>query len=390
MQLIIVSTPEHEKEFIELNASLQKNNPYYIRPLDKEVKDAFSATKNKHLHEGKVIRWIIVKEGITVGRIAAFMVKKYVNKGTDYTTGCIGFFDAINNQAVANLLFDESKKWLLANGAEAMDGPVNIGDRDKWWGLMVAGFDKEPVYGMAYNPPYYQQLFETYGFKNYYNQYYYTMEIDRPFSEKIQQRHAKIKSKAGYTARHIQLNEIEKYAGDFATVYNQAWAQHGEAKEVSKDDILAIFKQLKPIMDERLIWFAYYKEEPIAMFINVPDINQYFRHFNGKLGLLQKLQLMYYKYTAHCKKATGLAFGVIPKYQALGIDSFIIQECGNLIQNKGWYSEYEMGWCGDWNPIMLNIYKSLNGVETRHLITYRLIFDEEKNPFLRHPPMEYK
>ena len=86
------------------------------------------------------------------------------------------------------------------------------------------------------------------------------------------------------------------------------------------------------------------------MFINIPDLNQYFKHFNGKFGLLQKLQLLWMKFRQTNKRLTGLAFGVVPKYQALGIDSFMIYECGLLVQNKGWYIQYEMGWAGDWKP----------------------------------------
>jgi len=102
------------------------------------------------------------------------------------------------------------------------------------------------------------------------------------------------------------------------------------------------------------------------------------------------LHLLWMKYTGQNKQATGLAFGVVPKFQALGIDSFIIHSAALFIQNKGWYKTYEMGWAGDWNPKMINIYKSLGGKQSRRMVTYRYIFDENKYPFERHPEMEYK
>jgi hypothetical protein len=301
----------------------------------------------------------------------------------------VGFFDCINDKAVANVLFDTAKAWLQSKGMEGMDGPINFGDRDKWWGLMVEGFDDEPMYGMSFNPPYYEALFTGYGFQNYYNQYYYRTNVDDPLPARFPERHAKFKAKAGYEAKHVKLSELEKYAGDFATVYNAAWAQHGEAKEITKEHVIKLFKSMKPIMDERLVWFTYYKDEPIAMFINIPDINQYFKHFNGKFGLIEKLRLLWMKKIGYNKRLTGLAFGVVPKYQALGVDSFMIYECGLLCQNKGWYHQYEMGWAGDWNPKMINIYKSLNGVQSRRMITFRYLFDQSK-PFERHPEMDYK
>ena len=285
-------------------------------------------------------------------------------------------------------MFDAAKEWLQSKGMEAMDGPVNFGDRDKWWGLMVEGFDKQPIYGMPFNPPYYEQLIEGYGFKNYYNQYYYAKIVDDPLPEKFTERYEKFSKKPGYAARHIKIENLEKHAQDFTTVYNAAWAQHGEAKELTYEQVLKLFKKMKPILDERMVWFAYYKEEPIAMFINIPDLNQYFKHFNGKFGLLQKIYLLWLKKTGACKKATGMAFGVVPKYQALGIDSYLIKSAGLVVQGKGWYESYEMGWAGDWNPKMVNIYKSL-GDQSRRMVTYRYIFDTNKHLFERHPVMEY-
>ncbi len=391
MELIEVTDKATSKDFIEVNVLMNRSNPAYIRPLDNEVHDVFDPAKNKLFKYGEVKRWILKNDaGELIGRIAAFTNTKYINKGTDYLTAGIGFFDCINDQQAAKTLFDTGKLWLQNKGMDAMDGPINFGDRDKGWGLLVEGFNREPMYGMAFNPSYYQALFEGYGFKNYYDQYYYSMNVDDPFQPKIAERHAKFAAKKDYSARHMDMKHLEKYAADFATVYNAAWAQHGEAKETTKEQILKLFNTMKPIMDERLVWFAYYKEDPIAMFINIPDVNQYFKHFNGKMGLLQKLHLLWMKYSGQNKQATGLAFGVVPKFQALGIDSYIIHSVALFIQNKGWYKTYEMGWAGDWNPKMINIYKSLGGIESRHMITYRFVFNENKNPFERHPVMEYK
>jgi hypothetical protein len=390
MQLIEVNDSTTAKEFIRVNVLMNEKNPCYIRPLDKEIYEVFNPEKNKNYKYGEARRWILKNDADKpIGRIAAFTHNKYVNKGTGYPAGGVGFFDCIDDQQAANTLFDVAKDWLQSKGMEAMDGPINFGDRDKWWGLMVEGFEKEPMYGMPYNPPYYEKLFEAYGFQNYYNQYYYSMRVDDPLPDRFPERHAKFKAKSGYLAKHIQLKDLDKYAADFAIVYNAAWAQHGEAKEITTDQVLKLFKKMRPIMDERMIWFAYYRDEPIGMFINIPDLNQYFKHFNGRFGWLEKLRLILMKERGVCKKATGLAFGIVPKYQALGIDSFMIYESALLIQGKGWYETYEMGWAGDWNPKMINIYKSLNAVQSRRMVTYRYIFDN-RHPFERHPVMEYR
>lgn len=390
MQIIEVIDQQDCRDFLEVNALINAHNPAYIRALDNEVNEVFDPKKNKHYKYGEAKRWIAKSEtGELLGRVAAFVNNKYINKGTAFATGGMGFFDSINDQATANILLDTAKAWLQEKGMEAMDGPINFGDRDKWWGLMIEGFDKEPMYGMSFNPPYYKDLLEGYGFQNYYNQFYYHMNVDDELPARFTERYERFKNKPDYSAKHVQLSELEKYAGDFATVYNAAWAQHGEAKEITKEQVVKLFKKMKPIMDERVVWFAYYKEEPIAMFINIPDLNQYFKHFNGKFGLWQKLHLLWMKWTSANKRLTGMAFGVVPKYQSLGIDSYLIYACGLNMRGKSWYYEYEMGWAGDWNPKMVNIYKSLGGSQSRLMATYRYIFDH-KYSFERHPEMEYK
>jgi hypothetical protein len=390
MKVLAVNAPHLIKEFLDFNAIANAQNPNYIRPLNNEVEAIFDPSKNKLFKEGAARRWIIQTEnGSTIGRIAAFYYTNYVNKGTAYPVGCVGFFDSINDQAVANVLMDTAKQWLSENGMEAMDGPINFGDRDKWWGLMIDGFDRQPMYGMSFNPVYYEKLFSNYGFENYYNQYYYRNNLLDELPTRFKERYEKFKSKPDYTARHLEIKHLSRYAQDFVTIYNSAWAQHGEAKAITFEQIMKLFKTLEPIMDPRVIWFAYYKEEPIAMFINIPDVNQYFKYFNGKLGLFQKIHLLWMKWRGQNNQLTGLAFGVVPKYQALGIDSFLIQSCSLLLLSLQKYSEYEMGWAADWNPKMLNIYKSLGGAQSRHMVTYRFIFNPKAHSFERHPIMEY-
>jgi hypothetical protein len=391
MIVLEIKTPQLVKEFLALNAKVNQDNPKYIRPLDNEVEQVFNPSKNKRFNTGNAKRWIVKNQaGETVGRIAAFFYSNYLNKGTTYPVGCVGYFDAINDQAIASLLFDTAKKWLLENGMEAMDGPINFGDRDKWWGLMVDGFDREPMYGMSFNPAYYESLFLHYGFKNYYNQFYYRLKVNDQLPARFKERYEKYKLKTDYQARHLAKKQLSKFANDFVTIYNAAWAQHGEAKAITFEQIMKLFTSLKPVMDPRVIWFAYYKEDPIAMFINIPDLNQYFKHFNGKLGLLQKLQLFWMKICGQNKRLTGLAFGVVPKYQSLGIDSFLIYSSALLLWKLNTYQEYEMGWAADWNPKMINIYKSLGATPSRQMTTFRYIFDNQLHAFERHPIMEYK
>jgi hypothetical protein len=385
MQLIEVDTPLLARQFIAVNVTINKENANYIRPLDKDIEEVFDKTKNKAFRHGKCIRWILKNDaGKWVGRIAAFTNKKYKNKGDDVPVGGIGFFDCINDQATANLLFDTAKQWLQAAGMEAMDGPINFGERNNWWGLVVEGF-QEPMYQMNYNYPYYQALFENYGFKNFFNQICFGMDAKKKLHQKMYDRHAIYAGDPDYSALHIKKNQLEKFAGDFTTIYNKAWAGHGGLKEMKKEQVLVMFKKMKPVMDEKVIWFAYYKDQPVCMFVNLPDLNQIFKHLNGKFGLLQKLKFLWLQKTLKNKKFTGIVYGIVPEFQGKGVDAFMIVESAKLIQPTTAYTAYEMQWIGEFNPKMINVASSLGeSFQSRKLTTYRYLFNRNKE-FKRHP-----
>lgn len=384
MKLIEVKDKDSESTFIKVNYIINHHDPNYIQPLEKDIKEVFDPAKNKAFRGGDVIRWILKNdEDQPIGRIAAFVNKKYKSKGDEGPVGGIGFFECINDQAAADMLFDVAKHWLLQKGMTAMDGPINFGERDRWWGLLVEGF-VPPVYTLNYNQPYYQSLFENYGFKLFFEQICFGRMVNKPLEDKFFERHAKLAQDPGYKAIHINKKELPKFAQDFATVYNEAWAGHGGLKQLNKELVLKMFQQMKPVMDEKVIWFTYYHERPIAIWVNLPDLNQWFKHLHGRFDLLGKLKFLWIKATKQCKKFTGIVFGVVPDFQGKGVDSFMVVEGAKIIQHELPYEEFEMQWIGDFNPKMINIAQTIADKQTRKLITYRYLFDRTKE-FKRHP-----
>jgi len=381
MQMQEVKTDADKKAFLQVAIDIYKNDPNWIRPLDKDIEEVFDAEKNKFFKKGECTRWILRDDnGKAIGRIAAFVNKQYKN---EQPTGGLGFFECINDANAAYFMFDHCKQWLQARGMEAMDGPINFGERDKWWGLLVEGF-YSPLYCMNYNPAYYKELFEGYGFKVYFNQICYARHVEDKVDEKYYKRHAEVAKDPNFKAVHIRTAELEKFARDFTYVYNKAWAGHGGGKTLEERQVQKMFKAMKPAMDENISWFAYYKDEPIAIWISLPDLNQYFKHMNGKFGLWQKLYFLFLKKFGKCNRFVGLVFGVIPEFQGKGIDTYIIIEGGNHIQKVHRYGDYEMQWIGDFNPKMMNIAESLGTHRSRLLSTYRYLFDRNKE-FKRHP-----
>ena len=386
MQILPVTDKMTANRFLEVAVVLNYKDPQWIRPLDKDINETFNESKNKAYRFGEAIRWILTDDdGKLIGRIAAFTNKKYKNKGDEVPVGGIGFFECINNQEAADLLFDNARHWLASKGMEAMDGPINFGERDRWWGLITQGYF-EPLYCMNYNPPYYVTLFENYGFKVFYNQVCFGLDAAKKVAPKTMERYRMHAENPDISMRLIEKDKLEKYTIDFVTIYNKAWAGHGGLKQLAKEQVLIMFKKMKPVMDEKVVYFAYYKEEPIAMFVNLPDINQYFKHFKGKFGLMQKLEFLWRQHFRRSRKFVGQVFGIIPEWQGKGIDAFLIGECARIVQvDPLLYTQYEMQWIGDFNPKMINLAESFGDTfRSRNLATYRYLFDRTRE-FKRHP-----
>lgn len=380
MQMHEVKTESDKTAFIQVAVDLYRNDPNWIRPLDKDINEVFDPEKNKFFKRGECKRWLLKDaNGRNIGRVAAFVNKQYKN---EQPTGGIGFFECIDDQAAANFIFDFCREWLKERGMEAMDGPINFGERDKWWGLVTDGY-YSPLYGMNYNPEYYVRLFEQYGFQRYFNQVCFAMKVNATLDAKFHNRHAIIAADANYSAKRLRKSELEKFAKDFTYVYNKAWAGHGGGKSLEEKTVQKMFKSMKPVIDEDISWFVYYKDEPIALWLNLPDLNQYFKHMEGKFGLLQKLYFLWLKQFGKCSRFVGLVFGIIPEFQGKGVDAYMIMEGAKVIQAMNKYEDYEMQWIGDFNPKMINIAESLGTYRSRNLATYRYLFDREKE-FVRH------
>ncbi|MEC5393736.1 hypothetical protein [Bergeyella sp. RCAD1439] len=380
----LVSSKEDRKEFLEFPSRLYRHDANYIRPLDKDVEEVFDPKKNKNFRHGECQRFLFKDpKGHTVGRVAVFVNSKYE---MEQPTGGLGFFDCINDQSTANAIFDHCKLWLEKRGMQAMDGSINFGERDKFWGVVTEGF-QEPLYGMNYNFPYYQTLFESYGFQIYFNQLCYSRPIHGEVSRKFTVMHAKHSKNPDISARPMKKNQLEKFAKDFTEIYNKAWASHGGGKQLETDKTLKIFRSMKPVINEHISWFVYHKEQPIALWINLPDLNQWFKPLNGKLGPVEKLKFLWLKLFRKNTKMVGLVFGVVPEWQRTGIDGYMIWEGTRHLRKHTDFETTELQWIGDFNPKMTKIAENLDTTVTRKLATFRYLFDRNK-PFERHPTLK--
>ena len=385
MEIIEVKDKKTAGEFLHLPRLIYADDPNWISHLDQDVEAVFDPDKNPRFRSGEAMRWILRNNrGELIGRIAAF-----VNEQLAYTfkqpTGGMGFFECINDKDAAFLLFDTCKAWLEKRGIEAMDGPVNFGEKERFWGLLVEGHGRRPPYLMNYHPPYYKELLEAYGFQNYYEQYVYHSPTDvslPPVLEKVQQR---LIRKQGYHFEHLHTENLEKYARDFMTIYNKAWGKaHKHFREMTMEEAIKSFKGMRSVIDEKLIVFGYHQGEPVAFFIGMPELNELLRFVDGKLNTLGKIKFLYHRWRGKCRTIYGMVFGVVPEYQKKGLESALILSLKEIISRRNFYKSMIITWIGDFNPQMIKIVEHFGAEKIFTLVTYRKLFNEGA-VFERHP-----
>ena len=374
MNIIEVNSKKDKKDFIQIACSIYKNEKNWIRPLDKDINSVFDPKTNKAFRKGDVKRWILKNNNETIGRIAAFYSSK--NDKEKLRVGGCGFFECIDDKEAAKMLFDTAKNWLKKNGYNSMDGPINFGERDKWWGCLVEGFDIDPNYLQNYGKVYYQKLFENYGFQLLFRQLTFLKKVRTPLSEKLSLKAERALRDPNYNFKTLEKRNIQKYIRDFTKIYNDAWSKYPGVSKLELSQAKLLFAQLKPILDEKILWFAYHNNDPVGFFISIPEMNQIFRHVNGKLDLFGKLKTFYHlKIKKSCKKMVGLVFGIVPKHQGKGVDGALIMASRETIQEKLAYEDLELNWIPDFNKSMIRVAEQVQVKLGKIHHTYRYNFD---------------
>lgn len=373
MKIYKIDQPSLEKEWLELPFQLYASDPNWIPHIKQDVEKVFDKNKNKYFKEGQAVRWILKNDtGSAIGRIAAFHFPK-LSAGQSYKVGGIGFFECIDDQNAAHLMFDTAVEWLLSEGCQAVDGPINFGERDAFWGCLTENFSDMSSYRMNYNLPYYKHLFESYGFQTYFEQWCFKRSLSTPTDEIFNKKQAAILDDPDFHVSNVKGLNSEKIAENFLTVYNNAWAGLAGFKKMELKQAQQIMKSMKPIMDKDIVIFAYYKEQPIGFYVNIPELNEIFQHINGNLNWWGKLKFLYYKHFGKREVMVGLVFGVDRAYHGKGVESAMIKYAENTIMPLKRYSYTILTWIGDFNPKMLKVVGNLKAEKYRTLITYRKI-----------------
>ncbi|MBK3517239.1 GNAT family N-acetyltransferase [Carboxylicivirga marina] len=377
MKVVEVSDKQSQKQFLNVVNVIYSDDKNYVRPLDSMIEEVFDANRNTYFNHGVATRFILIRNEEVIGRVAAFVNHKK-SKGFDQPTGGLGFFECINDKEAAFVLFNAAKEWLKKNQMEAMDGPINFGENDNFWGCLVEGFS-QPGFGMQYNPPYYKAFFEEYGFSTYFEQITNHLDLTVPFPERFWKIAGWVVKKEGFSFRHFRIKETDKFINDFEAIYNDAWRFHENFTPIDKKVLKATMMKTKAFMMEDLIWYAYHDGKPIGFIVLFPDVNQILKHFNGKMNLWNKLRFMWMKHRKYMTRARVVILGVVPKFQRSGIESGLFWHLQGVVDKNPHLKELELSWVGDFNPKMRILQESMGATFGKKHITYRYLFNKKNN-----------
>jgi hypothetical protein len=380
MRAVEVNDSKSLKSFHRVPAIIYARDANYIPHLKQDIDKVFDPEKNKLIKEGgKSVRWIFFNDsGTLAGRVAAFVNPKTAFQ-EEQPTGGIGFFECIDDYNAASFIFDTARSWLALQGMEAMDGPVNFGERNQFWGCLTKNFTDPNSYAMNYNPPYYPNFFERYGFRVYFEQYLYTRNAMEPAQPIFERKYHLLVNEYKLRITNIKGMDLDKVAQDFRKVYNGAWGGHAGFKEITESAANKIMKSLKPVLDPMIVIFVYDGDEPVAFYVNIPELNEIFNRVNGDLNLWGKLVFLYHKWRRTPRTLVGIVFGVVKHWQGKGVEGAMIKFMSDQLQSgliK--YNRTVLQWIGDFNPKMLKVCDNLGATRYREMKTYRYLFDRDK------------
>ena len=378
MQAVEVTTKDHIRQFHSFQNRIYKNDPHFIPPLRQDIEKIFDPQQNPLFREGAATRFLFYSNTEPVGRVAVFINPKTAYK-EEQPTGGLGFFECINDQQVANFIFDTCRQWLQERGMEAMDGPVNFGERHEFWGCLTENFSEPGSYGMNYNPPYYAALFEEYGFQTYFNQLLFRREVSLPVPP-IFMRKSKQAEASGVQVRDIRGLSDAQTAADFRDIYNGAWQDYPNFEPLTEEAARKLLKSMKPVMDKRLVIFAYLKDKPVGFYVSIPEVNELIREARGRMNLRGIFWFLYNKWRRKVHTAVGLVFGVVKEAQGMGVEGALMSYMKKEVFERGYYDRHILTWIGDFNPTMIKLCYLIGAENFRSLKTFRYLFDRSK-PF---------
>ncbi len=350
-------------QFIRLPWRIYQGISQWVPPIIMEEKELFNPARHPFYKHSIVKLFLAEKNGEIVGRIAGIINHNHNTFHQD-RVGFFGFFESLNDQEVANGLFNNVADFLRQHNVEIMRGPMNFSTNEVC-GLLVDGFEWAPFVMMPYNPPYYAELITNYGFSKAKDLLAYQMYLE-DYDQRLIRLAERVRKKLPVTVRSIDKSRFKDEVKRIRQIYNLAWERNWGFVPVTDDEFNFMAKKLKQIADPHLCLLAEVDTKPVAFMLSIPNINLLLKKINGRLFPFGIFVLLFG--LRRIREYRTLTMGVIPEFRRRGIEVLLYHRLYELTKERG-YIGGEMSWVLEDNYLMRH---SLEQINAKHYKTYRI------------------
>jgi len=346
------------REFIELPFRLHSTSPQWVPPLRLERHAFLSRRQNAFFTHGDARLFLARRAGRVAGRISA-QVDHAFNAAHGNDWGMFGFLELEDDPDVLAALLDTAAAWLRERGRDRMVGPMDFTMNDES-GVLIEGFEREPLVKQPWHPPYYARRLEEAGMAKAMDLFMWELEI----SDRQQMRPilfdlaADVERKHGITLRKMSFLRLREEMDRFADVYNSAWRENWDFKPYAKADLDMLAQELRLVFDRSWFMVAERGDETVAVAITIPDINQVLRKMKGRI-----LPFGWWHYLRRKRIIDRVRvgfLGVKPEYQHTGVAAALYVEHFD-VSARSQVKWGEMGWILETNRAMNRGMEAMNG-----------------------------
>lgn len=353
-----VKSKSELREFVRLPWKIYAGDRNWVPPLIMDMKKILDKQKNPFFQHSDAELFLATKNGEVVGRIAAIINNNH-NQFHNESIGFFGFFESMDDQTVAEELFKVAETWVKERRCTHLRGPMNFSTNDPC-GLLIEGFDSPPVILMTYNPPYYASLIEKAGLSIIKQLYAYSYDRDMPMPERFVALAQKTLADDSIKFRTIDMKHFDDEVGRVQTIYNDAWQSNWGFVPMTAAELQHMAKELKPIVDPDIVYFAEVDGEIAGFSLAIPDYNEILKGINGRLLPFGIFKLLMNR--KKIKRVRVITLGVRKKFQKKrGLAPTFYYETYRRGRDKG-YARGEFSWILDDNLLMNRALDGLGAV----------------------------
>jgi len=363
----MVSSRTDLSRFIKFQWVPYQGNPYWVPPLLMDRRKLLDRKSNPFYHHADAEFFLAERDGQLVGRIGAVINRNH-NVEHNENIGFFGFFETIDDREVSRALLDTACSWLRERGVEAVRGPVSPSVNDEW-GLLVEGYDRSPTVMMPYNPPYYADHLEAYGFRKIRDMFAYQVREESFLSDRLKRVSEIVKQRLGVVIRTLNMKDFENEVDRIRELYIRGWESNWGEVPMTEEEFAYAASDLKSIVDPDLVIISEIKGKPVGFGLTLPDLNEVLIH--NKRGRLLPGLVRLLTQKKRIKGCRIMILGVLPEYRNTGLGGVLFAETGIRGVAKG-YRIGEASWILEDNVMMIRGAELMNGEITKRYRCYQM------------------